>query len=153
MSICNDYEPSSYEEAAKNLAWQATMNQEFDALHTNHTWTLTPLPKGKKAIGCEWVFKIKHRADGSIERYKTGLVVKGYTQQAGIDYNETFSPVVKMTTVRVSKQSRDGLKTEQVTIWTPASKQTTAIGEGFGVLEEAKLCSEFPQLSASFLDH
>ena len=70
------------------------MKQEFDALHANNTWELVKMPKEKNAIGCKWVYKIKHKADGSIERYKARLVVKGYTQQVGIDYNETFSPMV-----------------------------------------------------------
>ena len=76
------------------------MTQKFEALYANDTWELVPLPKDKHAIGCRWVYKIKYKADGSIERYKARLVVKGYTQQAGIDYNETFLPVVNMTTVR-----------------------------------------------------
>lgn len=76
------------------------MTQEFEVLYANDTWELVTLPKGKNTVGCKWVYKIKHRVDRSVERFKVRLVVKGYTQQAEVDYTENFSPVVKMTTVR-----------------------------------------------------
>ena len=71
------------------------------AMRVNHTWTLTDLPAGKKAVGCRWVFTIKYFPDGTIERLKACLVAKGYTQIPGNDYAETLSPVAKLTSERV----------------------------------------------------
>nr|KAJ0211013.1 hypothetical protein LSAT_V11C400187580 [Lactuca sativa] len=75
------------------------MAEELTALHLTHTWDLVSLPPGKQTIGCRWGYKIKTKADGSVERYKVRLVAKGYFQQYGLDYEETFSPFAKMTTV------------------------------------------------------
>lgn len=76
------------------------MTEELDALSKNDTWKLTNLPAGKSAIKCRWVYKLKRNADGKIARYKARLVVKGYSQKQGIDYHETFAPVVRYTTIR-----------------------------------------------------
>ena len=76
------------------------MDEEMVALGANHTWELMPLPHDKKVIGCKWVYKVKHNVDGSVSRYKARLVAKGYAQTYGIDYEETFSPVARMATVR-----------------------------------------------------
>ena len=93
-------EPSIYHEAVKDPKWQEAISFEIDALVSNNTWTLTPLPSNKKEIGCKWVYRVKYKADGSMERYKARLVAKGFTQQEGLDFTDTFSPVVKLTTVK-----------------------------------------------------
>jgi len=76
------------------------MNKEIDALMSNNTWELVDLPPGKKAITNKWVYKVKLRSDGTLERLKARLVIRGFTQQYGVDYREVFSPVVKMATIK-----------------------------------------------------
>jgi len=93
-------EPVSYEQAVKHPGWIAAMDKEISTLQTNNTWEVVDLPPNKKAISCKWVYKTKLKADGSLERLKARLVIKGFTQQYGVDYQEVFSPVVKIATIR-----------------------------------------------------
>ncbi|MCO5605633.1 hypothetical protein L7F22_059816 [Adiantum nelumboides] len=94
------------------------MDDEIDALVKNETWNLVRLPSGKKAIGSKWVYKVKCKSDGSVERYKARLVAKGYAQTKGLDYDETFSPVAKMTTVKlvIAMASMSGWKLWQIDV-------------------------------------
>ena len=93
--------PTSIQEAWANPNWKHAIMEEMRALEKNGTWEVVPKPKDKVPVGCRWVFTIKYKADGEIERYKARLVAKGYAQTYGIDYQETFAPVAKMNTVRV----------------------------------------------------
>jgi len=93
-------EPKSYEEAAKKPEWIQAMQKEIEALNNNNTWDLVDLPAGKRTISSKWVYKVKLKSDGTLERFKARLVIRGFTQQYGVDYQEVFSPVVKMSTIR-----------------------------------------------------
>ena len=93
--------PNSVQEALAYPRWKAAMNEEMKSLQKNETWELVDRPQGKKPVGCRWVYTVKNKADGTIERFKLRLVAKGYTQTYGIDYTDTFAPVDKINTVRV----------------------------------------------------
>ncbi|MFS8035191.1 putative RNA-directed DNA polymerase [Helianthus anomalus] len=93
-------EPRSYSEAVRDPNWVSAMNDEIEALNRNGTWDLVHLPKGRSLVGCKWIYKIKYKSSGEVERFKARLVAKGYSQKEGVDFDETFAPVVKMITIR-----------------------------------------------------
>lgn len=94
-------EPKSFKTAFKDPVWYASMSKEFNALKDQNTWTLVPYDSTMPLIDNKWVFRVKLHADGTLDRCKSRLVAKGYLQQAGVDYQETYSPVVKLVTVRL----------------------------------------------------
>ncbi|KAI5312002.1 hypothetical protein L3X38_041175 [Prunus dulcis] len=94
-------EPSSFKVASFSSEWKQAMKEEIDALHMQGTWILVPSPGDKNIIGSKWVYKIKRNPDGSVGRYKARLVAQGFSQEPGFDFGETFSPIVRHTTVRL----------------------------------------------------
>lgn len=96
--------PNSYTEAMsceKASEWKEAMNSEYKSLIENETWVLNDAPKDRKIVKCKWVFTTKRDVNGKILKYKARLVAKGYSQEEGIDYNETFSPVVRYSSIRL----------------------------------------------------
>nr|GEU73882.1 cysteine-rich RLK (receptor-like protein kinase) 8 [Tanacetum cinerariifolium] len=94
-------DPISVNEAMAKEEWRVAMQEDLSAIQRNQTWELVDLPNGKNLITLKWIFKTKFLADGSIQKHKARLVVRGFTQQKGIDYEETFSPVARFETVRI----------------------------------------------------
>jgi hypothetical protein len=93
-------EPASYHDAILHLEWQHTMAEEIAAFERTDTWDLVSYPPRVRPITCKWVYKVKTRSDGSLERHKAYLVAHGFQQEQGRDYDETFAPIAHMTTIR-----------------------------------------------------
>lgn len=94
-------EPTTVTQALKDPQWCRAMSKEYDALVRNGTWELVPADPSHNVVGCKWIFHIKRHSDGSVDRFKARLVAKGFHQRPGVDYHDTFSPVVKPTTIRL----------------------------------------------------
>lgn len=97
----NEIEPTSYLSASKDSRWLTAMQTEIEALNTNNTWEFVDLPSDVVSIGSKWVYKIKRHAYVTIERFKAHLVAQGFNQTEGLGYFETFSPLAKLSTIRV----------------------------------------------------
>ena len=103
MSVTDD-DPRTVKEAVDSedgKLWKEAMVDEMASLHKNEAWDLVELPAGRKPIGSKWVFKKKTNAEGKVEKYKARLVAKGYSQVPGIDFGDIFSPVAKVTSIRL----------------------------------------------------
>ena len=114
-------EPQTVNEAlssSEKEKWDIAIQKEMDSIHSNDVWDLVELPKSRKPVGCKWVFKKKTKPDGSIERYKARLVAQGLSQKQGLDYDETFSPVIRVKSFRtmVAIAVQKGLKLHQLDI-------------------------------------
>ncbi|CAA7399994.1 unnamed protein product [Spirodela intermedia] len=94
-------EPVSFVEAEGHPSWRKAMEEEMASIEENRTWSLVDLPHGRRAIGLKWVYKVKRDENGAVAKYKARLVVKGYAQRQGIDYDEVFAPVAQLDTVRL----------------------------------------------------
>jgi hypothetical protein len=105
MSDAKALEPHLYKEAKRRpewLRWKEAMDEELLALETYGTWKLEDLPQGANAVGCHWVYMLKRDAAGNVIRYKARLVAQGFSQVPGVDFFDTYSPVVKLASIRTS---------------------------------------------------
>jgi len=95
-----DSEPSSFDEANELQVWKDAMMEEYQSIMKNDVWEIVPRSQGKSVVTSKWIYQIKHAADGNIEKYKATFVARGFSQKEGVDYDETFAPVARYTSIR-----------------------------------------------------
>jgi hypothetical protein len=93
-------EPTCFEEAIQKKEWVDAMTEEYQSIIKNDVWEIVPRPKSKDVVSSKWLYKIKHVVDGSIEKYKARFVARGFSQKEGIDYEETFAPIARYTSIK-----------------------------------------------------
>ena len=115
-----EYEPSTFEEATSRQVWRDAMMEEYNSIMKNDVWEVVPRLEGKSMVTSKWLYKIKHAADGSIEKYKSLFVARGFSQVEGVDYDETFAPVARYTSIRavISIAAEMGWKIHQMDVKT-----------------------------------
>jgi hypothetical protein len=120
MSHIIDSEPSCYEEASSQPVWRDAMMEEYQSIMKNDVWDIVPRPKRKSVVTSKWIYKIKHTTDGSIKKHKARFVARKFSQVEGIDYEETFSPVARYTSIRmiISLAESMGWKLNQMDVKT-----------------------------------
>ena len=100
MTKLLDEEPTTFEEAVQKGQWKETMIEEHQSIMKNEVWEIVPRPKEKLVVTSKWVYKIKHVADVSVDKYKARFIARGFSHKEGEYYDETFSPVVIYTSIR-----------------------------------------------------
>ena len=97
---CVATEPSSFEEAVQQLVWVVAMVKEYNSIIWNSVWVIVPRPEDKSVVSSYWIYEVKHATNGSVEKHKARFVARGFSQVEGIDYDETFSPVARYSSIR-----------------------------------------------------
>jgi hypothetical protein len=120
VSSIQESEPSTFEEATSRQVWRDAMMEEYNSIMKNDVWEVVPRPEGKSVVTSKWLYKLKHAADGSIEKYKARFVARGFSQVEGVDYDETFVSVARYTSIRavISIAAEMGWKIHQMDVKT-----------------------------------
>ena len=137
MNHIIDSKPSCHGEASGEKLWKDSMTEEYQSIIKNDVWDVVPRPEGKSVVTSKWIYKIKHVADGSIEKYKARFMARGFSQIEGVNYDETFAPVAKYTSIQsiIAIATSMGGKLHQMNV------KTTFLN---GEIEE-EVCIEQPE--------
>ena len=118
MSDLVDKEPTCFEDATKQKEWVDAMVEEYQSIIKNEMWEIVPRPKDKSVVSSKWIFKTKHSADGTIEKYKARFVAREFSQKEGIGYEESFAPLARYTSIRtvLALASKNNWKLNQMDV-------------------------------------